>query len=165
MAHIVQGLSNLIVQVQCKFHQQLIRWSGNLGRIVKSEKVSFQMVTERHYAILWLNMFREWFPKSKYSNWKSTSPSMSFNPGEQTTSENRTNRALWAWVLKKAWKIDMKVLQKKERARLRGLAVARWTTGHYHPCSNPGVGIFEGCFIFQFVSLPLEVAHLALIVW
>jgi len=24
------------------------------------------------------------------------------------------NRVLWAWVLKKAWKIDMNVLQKKE---------------------------------------------------
>ena len=26
------------------------------------------------------------------------------------------------------------------------------------PCSNPGVGISEGCFVFHFVSLPLEVA-------
>jgi len=24
------------------------------------------------------------------------------------------NGGLWAWVVKKAWKIDMKVLQKKE---------------------------------------------------
>jgi len=23
----------------------------------------------------------------------------------------------------------------------------------YHPCSNPGVGISEGCFVFHFVSL------------
>jgi hypothetical protein len=30
---------------------------------------------------------------------------MSINPG---------NRHNWAWVLKKAWKIDPKVLQKKE---------------------------------------------------
>ena len=43
--------------------------------------------------------------------------------------------------------------------RLRGLAVASWTTDHYHPCSNPGVGISEGCFVFHFVSLPLEVAR------
>ena len=43
--------------------------------------------------------------------------------------------------------------------RLRGLAVACWTTDHYHPCSNPGVGISEGCFVFHFVSLPLEVAR------
>jgi len=43
--------------------------------------------------------------------------------------------------------------------RLRGLAVACWTTDHYHPCSNPGMGISEGCFIFHFVSLPLEVAR------
>ena len=43
--------------------------------------------------------------------------------------------------------------------RLRGLAVACWTTDHYHPCSNPGVGISEGCFVFHFVSLPFEVAR------
>ena len=42
--------------------------------------------------------------------------------------------------------------------RLRGLAVACWTTDHYHPCSNLGVGISEGCFVFEFASLPLEVA-------
>ena len=30
--------------------------------------------------------------------------------------------------------------------RLRGLAVACWTTDHYHPCSNLGMGISEGCF-------------------
>ncbi|KAK2145704.1 hypothetical protein LSH36_662g04064 [Paralvinella palmiformis] len=40
--------------------------------------------------------------------------------------------------------------------RLRGLAVACWTTDHYHLCSNPGVDISEGCFIFDFASLPLE---------
>ena len=43
--------------------------------------------------------------------------------------------------------------------RLRGLAVACWTTNHYHPCSNLSVGIFEGCFVFDFVSLPSEVAR------
>ena len=43
--------------------------------------------------------------------------------------------------------------------RLRGLAVATWTTDHYHPGSNLGVGISEGCFIFDFVSLPLGVAR------
>ena len=31
--------------------------------------------------------------------------------------------------------------------RLRGLAVACWTTDNYHPCSNLGVGISEGYFI------------------
>ena len=46
----------------------------------------------------------------------------------------------------------------KDRGRLRGLAVACWTTDHYHACSNPGVGISEGCFIFEFSSLPLDVA-------
>ena len=43
--------------------------------------------------------------------------------------------------------------------RLRGLTVACWTTDHYHPCSNLGVGISEGCFIFDYASLPLEVAR------
>ena len=39
------------------------------------------------------------------------------------------------------------------------LVVACWTTDHYHPCSNPDVGISEACFVFHFVSLPLEVAR------
>ena len=42
-----------------------------------------------------------------------------------------------------------------ELGRLHGLAATRWTTDHYHPCSNLGVGMSEGCF----VSLPLEVAR------
>jgi len=29
--------------------------------------------------------------------------------------------------------------------RLRGLTVACWITDRYHPCSNLGVGISEGC--------------------
>ena len=37
--------------------------------------------------------------------------------------------------------------------------VARWTTNHYHLSSNLGRGIFQGCFIFDFASLPLEVAR------
>ena len=43
--------------------------------------------------------------------------------------------------------------------RLRGLAVACWITDHYHPCSNIGMGISEDCFVFNFASLPLEVAR------
>ena len=42
---------------------------------------------------------------------------------------------------------------------LHGLAVACWTTDHYYPCSYPGMGISEGFFIFDFTSLPLEVAQ------
>ena len=38
------------------------------------------------------------------------------------------------------------------RWRLRGLAVACWTTDHYQQCSNLGVGRPEGCFVFDFVS-------------
>ena len=34
-----------------------------------------------------------------------------------------------------------------------------WTRHHYHPRSNLGVGISEGGFIFDFASLPLEVAY------
>jgi len=41
---------------------------------------------------------------------------------------------------------------------LRGLVVACWTD-HYHPCSNLGVGISEGCFIFDFASLLLEITR------
>jgi len=47
VAHLVQGLDKLIVLVQCKVHQQIIRWSGKLGMISESEKVSFQMTVER----------------------------------------------------------------------------------------------------------------------
>ena len=36
--------------------------------------------------------------------------------------------------------------------------LARWTTEHYYLSSNLGMGISEGCFIFYFASLPLEVA-------
>jgi len=39
--------------------------------------------------------------------------------------------------------VDYKV----SNGRLRGLAVAGWTTYHYHLCLNPGMGISEGCFI------------------
>ena len=46
VAYLVQGFGKLMDQVQCKFHQQVIRWSGNLGRISKSEKVGFEMLTE-----------------------------------------------------------------------------------------------------------------------
>ena len=42
---------------------------------------------------------------------------------------------------------------------LRGLVVSCWTADRYHPCSNFVVGISEGCFIFDFASLPLEVAR------
>jgi len=39
--HLVQGLGKPILQLKYKVQQQMIRWSGNLGRISKSEKVSF----------------------------------------------------------------------------------------------------------------------------
>ena len=34
--------------------------------------------------------------------------------------------------------------------------VASWTIDHYHVSSNLSVGISEGCFIFDFASLPLS---------
>jgi len=37
-----------------------------------------------------------------------------FQPREQTTSEIQMNGTILAWLLEKAWKIYMKVLQKKE---------------------------------------------------
>ena len=37
--------------------------------------------------------------------------------------------------------------------------VARWTTYHYHLSSDLGVGISEGCFIFDFASVPLDFAR------
>ena len=90
MAPLVQELGKFIFQVQCKVHQQMIRKSGNLQRTIKSEKVIFEMVTERIYAIWWLNMFREWILKSKENNnWKSTSPSMRLNPGNRQQVKTR----------------------------------------------------------------------------
>ena len=52
-----------------------------------------------------------------------------------------------------------RVISSVKWGRLRSLVVARQTTDHYHPCSNLGVHLSEGCFIFDFVSLPLEVAR------
>ena len=45
------NIITIIVQVTCKVYQQMIRRDRNLGRISKSEKVSFQMVMERNDAI------------------------------------------------------------------------------------------------------------------
>jgi len=36
---------------------------------------------------------------------------------------------------------------------------ARLTTYNYHLSSSLGMGIYEGCFIFDFASLPLEVTR------
>ena len=57
----------------------------------------------------------------------------------------------------------MGVISQSHGGHLRGLAVMCWTTDHYHLCLNLGMGISEGCFTFDFASLPLEVtqAHLA----
>ena len=67
------------------------------------------MVTDRNYAIWWLNMFRELIPKSRDSNWV---PAWVLTL-EQTTSENQMKGALWTWMPEKASKTDMKVLLKK----------------------------------------------------
>ena len=45
------------------------------------------------------------------------------------------------------------------QGRLLCLAAVCWTTDHYHSCQNLGVGISEGCFIFDSASLHLEVAR------
>ena len=44
-------------------------------------------------------------------------------------------------------------------SRVKSLAVACWTTDPYHPCSNLGVGVSDGCFVFDFAALPSEVAR------
>ena len=46
---------------------------------------------------------------------------------------------------------------------LRGLAVACWTTDHY-PCSNPGMGISEGCLSLRLITFRGRSAHLAYLV-
>ena len=43
--------------------------------------------------------------------------------------------------------------------RLHGLTVVCWIIDHYHPSLNLGVGISEGCFIFDFASLLLGVTR------
>jgi len=60
-------------------------------------------------------MFRELIPKRWDSNRrkKKHESQRDFYSCEQTTSEIQTNGALSAWVLNKARKIDMTVLQKK----------------------------------------------------
>jgi len=81
-----------------------------LRRDKKSEKVSFQMVTERTYAIWWLNMFGEWIPKSRDSStWKGTSPRAWVLTLGTDNKKKQMKGSLWAWVMEKAWKIDMKV--------------------------------------------------------
>jgi len=45
------------------------------------------------------------------------------------------------------------------KGRLRGIAVTCWIIDHYHPCSNLGVIISEGCFIFDLASLHLETSR------
>ena len=51
LVHLVDGFGQTHNPGTSKVHQQMIRWSGNLARIRKSEQVSFQMVNERNYAI------------------------------------------------------------------------------------------------------------------
>jgi len=64
------------------------------------------MVTERNYAVRWLNMFREWIPKSRDSNWKN-------------------ERSILGLGARETWKIDMMVLQNNEFDR-QWSRVWRW---------------------------------------
>jgi len=93
----VLGLSKIIVQVQYKVNQLMIRWSGNLGRKGKSEKLSFQMGTERNDVIWWHNIFREWIPKSRDCNWKSTSVRMNINLGDRQQVKTRWTELFGIW--------------------------------------------------------------------
>ena len=58
-----KGVGQLIAQLRCKIHQQMFRCSQNLGGISKSEKVNFQMVTERNNAIAALTCSRSEFQR------------------------------------------------------------------------------------------------------
>jgi len=48
-------------------------------------KGEFSVGDRKKFAIWWLNMFREWVPKSRDSNWKSESDSNKCKPEEQKT--------------------------------------------------------------------------------
>ena len=78
---------NTVTHTHTQIHQQIMgcrETIENLWRISKSEKISFQMVTERSYAIWWLNMFRDWVTKSRNSNWKITSTSSVLTLGTES---------------------------------------------------------------------------------
>jgi len=66
VAHLVQRLGEFIVRVRRKIPQQMIGCGGNLGNsweISESETVRYRIVTERNYAIRWLNVFRSEFQR------------------------------------------------------------------------------------------------------
>ncbi|KAK2148732.1 hypothetical protein LSH36_486g06051 [Paralvinella palmiformis] len=80
--------------------------------------------------------------------------------GHASLSRDNQSDVVWSWAILARHTIKVGELEPRIRTnqgRLRGLAVACWTTDPYYPCSNLGVGISEGCFIFDFASLPLEV--------
>ena len=103
-----------------------------------------------------------WFPESDrappggrptestgvYSIWKPQRSSVGVYWPEPIPSVENGNGSL-SWMMVEYCLIVIAILY-QGKGRLRGLAVACWTTDHYHPCSNPGVGISEGCFVFHF---------------
>ena len=93
--HLVHGLGRLIVRLQYKVHQQMIRWNGNLGRISESEKVSFQMATERNYDIWWLNMLGQ-HGKTEETVWQPFSTMQHTNHSSWHTAAARSHSAVLA---------------------------------------------------------------------
>ena len=95
MTNLVQGLGKVIVQV----HQQMIGRSGNLGRIRKSEKASFQMATETGKETMLFDdvtYSRSEFQRVGTATEKDESQHEFLpSPKKQTKSENQTNGALW----------------------------------------------------------------------
>ena len=95
MAYQVQGLGKLIPGYDAKFinNDQMARKLRKDKRVLKGELSN----GERYYAIWLLNMFREWIPKSRDNNWKSTSPSMCFNPGNRQVKTRWTEFSGLGW--------------------------------------------------------------------
>jgi len=94
--------------------------------------------------------------RSSRSPWRPSCPSHHIFPN--CFREGLDEFLLTGWI-KLQWVIYWFSSHTVCRGRLRGLTVARWITDHCHPGSNLGVGISEGCFIFDFDSLPLKVAQ------
>jgi len=79
------------------------------------------------------------------------------NESESLTMMEKKDQAVVYGKAEYMWQVG--TLSFSLSRRLRGLAIVCQTTDHYHPCSNLGMGISEGCFMFDFASLPSEVTH------
>ena len=108
------GVGQTQIPSRMQSSSTMIRWKGNLGRISEFEKVRFQMRRKETMLFDDLTCSESEFQSVGTATEKNTSPSMSFNSGNRRQVKTRRTEFSGVWVLKKAWKIDMKVLQKKE---------------------------------------------------